>query len=86
MDINHLSEFDRIAIDAYINQNGGTVEEAVEAINKEIKGLSKKRIAELEAEADEDAHLTEEEIAEIDAICDAGNNGTVYLQERIRSW
>lgn len=78
IDINHLSEFDNIAIEEYINQNGGTVEEAVEAINKEIKGLSKKRIAELEAEADEDALLTEEEIAEIDAICDAGNNGTIY--------
>lgn len=78
IDTNHLTEFDNIAIEEYIAVHGGTVEEAIEAINAETKSMSKKRVEELETEASKDAELSDEDIAEIDAICKAGNEGLVY--------
>ena len=70
IDINHLTEIDRIAIDVYIEENGGTVEEAVKAINDGTRELSDEEYAEAEADGIESGKLTEEELAEIDAICD----------------
>ena len=69
IDINHLTEIDRIAIDVYIEENGGTVEEAVKAINDGVRELSDEEYAEAEAEGIESGKLTAEEEAEIDAIC-----------------
>ena len=69
IDINHLTAIDRIAIDVYIEENGGTVEEAVKAINDGVRELSDEEYAEAEADGIESGKLTEEELAEIDAIC-----------------
>ena len=70
IDINHLTELDRIEIDVYIEENGGTIEEAVKAINDGTRELSDEEYAEAVAEGIESGKLTEEELAEIDAICD----------------
>ena len=78
IDINHLTEVDRIAIDVYIEEHGGTVEEAVEAINKSTREMTDEEYDDAEQYGIDNGELTEEEEAEIDAICDAGNNGTVY--------
>lgn len=78
IDINHISDIDQVAIDAYIEKNGGTVEEAVKAINAEVKAMSDEDYDALEDEGIESGKLTAEEEAEIDAICEAGNNGKVY--------
>ena len=52
IDINHLTEIDRIAIDVYIEENGGTVEEAVKAINDGVREMTDEEYAEEEAEID----------------------------------
>ena len=78
IDINHLTEVDRIAIDVYIEEHGGTTEEAVKAINESTEAMTDEEYEEADASGIESGKLTEEEEAEIDAICDAGNNGTVY--------
>ena len=64
VDINHLSDIEKADIEDIMKETGCSFEEAVEALEN-VPAITEEELADIK----ESAKLTEEEEAEIDAIC-----------------